>query len=117
MNVATQVFMNPRKEIRQFFCEDQSYEISRLPPVARDDRRRIPNMAWFTPAEHPDEKYYIFGKEGVVRMAEKYGIQLLGRKSSRNPILTQHLIIPGLGRGFYVEENLNITFNSNIFPL
>ena len=36
-------------------------------------------MAWFTPAEHPDEKYYIFGKEGGVRMAEKYGIQLLGQ--------------------------------------
>ena len=72
-------FTNPRKEIRQFFCEDQSYEISRLPPVARGDRRRIPNMAWFTPAEHPDEKYYIFGKEGGVRMAEKYGIQLLGQ--------------------------------------
>ena len=48
------------------------------------------------PAEHPDEKYYIFGKEGDVRMAEKYGIQLLGRKSSRNPILTQHLISPAL---------------------
>ena len=31
------------------------------------------------PAEHPDEKYYIFGKEGGVRMAEKYGIQLLGQ--------------------------------------
>ena len=39
----------------------------------------VENMAWFTPAEHPDEKYYIFGKEGGVRMAEKYGIQLLGQ--------------------------------------
>lgn len=39
----------------------------------------IENMAWFTPAEHPDEKYYIFGKEGGVRMAEKYQIPLLGQ--------------------------------------
>ena len=39
----------------------------------------VENMAWFTPAEHPDEKYYLFGKEGGVRMAEKYGIQLLGQ--------------------------------------
>ncbi len=39
----------------------------------------IENMAWFTPEEHPDEKYYIFGKGGGQRMAEKYGIQLLGQ--------------------------------------
>ncbi len=39
----------------------------------------VENMAWFTPAEHPDEKYYIFGRDGGVRMAEKYGIPLLGQ--------------------------------------
>ena len=39
----------------------------------------VENMAWFTPAEHPDEKYYIFGKDGGVRMAESLGIELLGR--------------------------------------
>lgn len=39
----------------------------------------IENMAWFTPAEHPDEKYYIFGRDGGSRMAEKYGIELLGQ--------------------------------------
>jgi len=39
----------------------------------------IENMAWFTPAEHPDEQYFLFGKGGGVRMAEKYGIPLLGQ--------------------------------------
>ena len=39
----------------------------------------VENMAWFTPAEHPDEKYYIFGKDGGIRMAEKYNIPLLGQ--------------------------------------
>ena len=39
----------------------------------------IENMAWFTPAEHPDEKYYIFGKDGGARMAENLDIELLGR--------------------------------------
>ena len=39
----------------------------------------VENMAWFTPAEHPDEKYYLFGKEGGLRMAEKYQIPLLGQ--------------------------------------
>ena len=39
----------------------------------------VENMAWFTPEEHPDEKYYIFGKDGGERMADELGIELLGR--------------------------------------
>jgi len=39
----------------------------------------IENMAWFTPAELPDNKYYIFGKEGGKRMAEAYNIPLIGQ--------------------------------------
>ena len=39
----------------------------------------VENMAWFTPEEHPDEKYYIFGKDGGERMARELGIDLLGR--------------------------------------
>jgi len=39
----------------------------------------VENMAWFTPAEHPEEKYYIFGRDGGARMAEELGIELLGR--------------------------------------
>lgn len=39
----------------------------------------VENMAWFTPDEHQDEKYYIFGRDGGARMAEELGIDLLGR--------------------------------------
>ena len=39
----------------------------------------VENMAWFTPAAHPDEKYYIFGKDGGVELAEKLGVELLGQ--------------------------------------
>ncbi len=39
----------------------------------------VENMAWFTPAELPDNKYYIFGKDGGKNMAEKYGVPLLGQ--------------------------------------
>lgn len=39
----------------------------------------VENMAWFTPAEHPDEKYFIFGKGGGTAMAEEFGISLLGQ--------------------------------------
>ncbi|MCQ2142661.1 MAG: Mrp/NBP35 family ATP-binding protein [Bacteroidales bacterium] len=39
----------------------------------------VENMAWFTPEELPDNKYYIFGKDGGKRMAEKYSMPLLGQ--------------------------------------
>lgn len=39
----------------------------------------IENMAWFTPAELPENKYYIFGKEGGKRLAEELNVPLLGQ--------------------------------------
>ena len=39
----------------------------------------VENMSWFTPAELPDNKYYIFGKEGCKKLAEKKNIPLLGQ--------------------------------------
>ena len=39
----------------------------------------VENMAWFTPEAHPDEKYYLFGKEGGSRMAAELDIPLLGQ--------------------------------------
>ena len=51
----------------------------RNPNVARPIFGLVENMAWFTPEAHPDEKYYIFGRDGGARMAEALGIELLGR--------------------------------------
>ena len=39
----------------------------------------IENMAWFTPEELPENKYYIFGKDGVKKLAEELNIPLLGQ--------------------------------------
>ncbi|MCM1029234.1 MAG: Mrp/NBP35 family ATP-binding protein [Pseudoflavonifractor sp.] len=39
----------------------------------------VENMAWFTPEKHPDERYYIFGREGGVELAKKLGLRLLGQ--------------------------------------
>lgn len=39
----------------------------------------VENMAWFTPAELPENKYYIFGKNGGVEMAERLEIPMLGQ--------------------------------------
>ena len=38
----------------------------------------VENMAYFTPAELPQNKYYIFGKGGCRKLAEEMGIPLLG---------------------------------------
>jgi len=51
----------------------------------QNDKIKVPiwglveNMAWFTPAELPENKYYIFGKDGGKKMAEEYQIPLLGQ--------------------------------------
>jgi len=39
----------------------------------------VENMSWFTPAELPENKYYIFGKEGCKKLAEELGLPLLGQ--------------------------------------
>lgn len=39
----------------------------------------VENMAWFTPAELPQNRYYIFGKDGGKRMADAFGIPLIGQ--------------------------------------
>jgi ATP-binding protein involved in chromosome partitioning len=51
----------------------------------RGDKVNVPvlglveNMAWFTPAELPENKYYIFGKDGGKLLAEELDIPLLGQ--------------------------------------
>ncbi len=51
----------------------------------RNDKIDVPvlglveNMSWFTPAELPDNKYYIFGKEGCKNLARDMNIPLLGQ--------------------------------------
>ena len=39
----------------------------------------VENMSYFTPAELPENKYYIFGREGGKRLAEEYDLPFLGQ--------------------------------------
>lgn len=39
----------------------------------------VENMSYFTPAELPDNKYYIFGKDGGKKLADEYNIPFLGQ--------------------------------------
>ena len=51
----------------------------------RNDKVNVPilglveNMAWFTPAELPENRYYIFGKEGCKRLADEMDVPLLAQ--------------------------------------
>jgi ATP-binding protein involved in chromosome partitioning len=51
----------------------------------RSDKINVPvlglveNMSWFTPAELPENKYFIFGKGGCRSLAEKMNVPLLGQ--------------------------------------
>ena len=39
----------------------------------------VENMAWFTPAELPENKYFIFGKDGAKQLAEELNVPLLAQ--------------------------------------
>jgi len=49
-----------------------------LPSVNVSILGMVENMSYFTPAELPENKYYIFGKDGAKNLAEKHNIPLLG---------------------------------------
>ncbi len=58
---------------------EKSVNMFRNPQVDKPILGIVENMSWFTPAELPDNKYYIFGRDGGQMMADKYGIPLLGQ--------------------------------------
>ena len=58
---------------------EKGVDMFRNPSINRPIFGLVENMAWFTPEEHPDEKYFIFGRDGGAEMAERFGIGLLGQ--------------------------------------
>lgn len=88
----------------------------------------IENMAWFTPEELPENKYYLFGKDGGVKMAEKLEIPLLGQVpivqsireggDSGNPVAASENTMTGM---YYAEIAANVireveARNANLDP-
>ena len=54
-------------------------EMFRNPNVAIEVGGIVENMAWFTPAELPNNRYYLFGRGGAERYATEAGVDLLGQ--------------------------------------
>ena len=61
----------------------------------------VENMSYFTPAELPDNKYYIFGKDGAKKLAEKLGVPLLGEI----PLVQSICEAGDAGRPAVLQEN------------
>ncbi|MBR1705730.1 MAG: Mrp/NBP35 family ATP-binding protein [Bacteroidales bacterium] len=58
---------------------EKGVDLFRNPSVNRPVFGLVENMAWFTPEAHPDECYYLFGRDGGVEMARRLDIPLLGQ--------------------------------------
>lgn len=61
----------------------------------------IENMAWFTPEELPNNKYYLFGKDGVKDLSEELGIPLL----AQIPLVQSVREAADIGRPAVLQEN------------
>lgn len=57
----------------------KGFQMFRQPQINVPVLGVVENMAYFTPVELPDYKYYIFGKDGGKQLAEQYGVPLLGQ--------------------------------------
>lgn len=60
----------------------------------------VENMSYFTPEELPDNKYYIFGKDGAKKLSEKLKIEFLGEI----PIVKSICEAGDLGRPAVLQE-------------
>jgi ATP-binding protein involved in chromosome partitioning len=65
----------------------------------------IENMAWFTPAELPDNKYYIFGRDGVKNLAKGMNETFLGHI----PLVQSIRESGDIGRPAVYQENTPIS--------
>lgn len=61
----------------------------------------VENMAWFTPAELPENKYYIFGKDGMKHLAEELNLPLLAQL----PLVQSVREAADAGRPAVLQEN------------
>ncbi len=64
----------------------------------------VENMSYFTPAELPDNKYYLFGKEGAKQLAEQIDCKLLGEV----PIVQSVREAADAGRPAILQDNTPI---------
>lgn len=65
----------------------------------------VENMSWFTPAELPTNRYYIFGQDGAIRLAEQLGVPVLGQI----PLVQSIREASDAGRPAILQDNQTLT--------
>ena len=73
----------------------------RLPQINVPVLGIVENMSWFTPAELPENRYYIFGKEGAQTLADEMDTQVLGKL----PLIQSLREAADIGRPAVMQEN------------
>lgn len=73
----------------------------RLPSINVPVLGIVENMSYFSPPELPDNKYYIFGKDGAKKLAEELGVPLLGEI----PLVQSICEASDAGRPAVLQEN------------
>ena len=68
----------------------------------------IENMAYFSPPDMPEKRYYLFGKDGCKKLAEQNGVELLGQI----PIVENIREAGDIGKPSAIADN---TIESNAF--
>ena len=46
----------------------------------------VENMAWFSPPDQPEERYFLFGEQGGIHLAKEYDLPFLGHLPFTMPI-------------------------------
>ena len=69
----------------------------------------VENMSWFTPLQHPDEKYYLYGKDGGLSLANQFNTDLL----SQIPFMIEvgEVADHGMDYNKINNEQINIIFS------
>lgn len=58
---------------------EKGVNMFRNPSINKRILGLVENMSWFTPEELPENRYYIFGRDGGRKMAEELGVDLIGQ--------------------------------------
>lgn len=78
----------------------------------------VENMSWFTPAQHIDEKYYIFGKDGGKAIADELNIRLLAQVPLIGTICeTADKGLPSSVAGDEIYENVFESLTDNLIEM
>jgi len=64
----------------------------------------IENMSWFSPSQHPEEKYYLFGKGGGALLASEINVRLL----AQIPLIMELGESAELGENIFDKENESV---------